>query len=114
MRLIYLIFLTVLLSSCGLQTAQQQDGGDTVAFRYAKRLTIVRYDGYTVATLQNPWKPGKILHQYVIVPYDAEVPHPLPEGTIIRTPLKRPVINRLLRSEFHVKSGVPVTILTIL
>ena len=92
MRLIYLIFLTVLLSSCGHQTAQQQDGGDTVAFRYAKRLTIVRYDGYTVATLQNPWKPGKILHQYVIVPYDAEVPHPLPEGTIIRTPLKRPVI----------------------
>jgi len=87
-----IILSAVLLSSCGRQTAHQQDGGDTVAFKYAKRLTVVRYDGYTVATLQNPWKEGKVLHQYVLVPYDAEIPHPLPNGTIIRTPLKRSVI----------------------
>ena len=91
-RLFYLILLAVLLSSCGRQTAAQQDGGDTLAFKYARKLTVVRHDGYTVATLQNPWKEGKVLHRYVLVPSDAELPDPLPEGTVVRTPLTRSVV----------------------
>ena len=82
----------MLLSSCGRQTAALQDGGDTLDFKYARRLSVVRYDGYTVATLQNPWKEGKTLHRYVLVPRDAELPDALPEGTVIRTPLSRSVI----------------------
>ena len=82
----------MLLSSCGRQTAAQQDGGDTVAFKYARKLTVVRHDGYTEVTLQNPWREGKVLHRYVLVPSDANVSQPLPEGTVIRTPLKRSVV----------------------
>ena len=89
----YLIVLTaVLLSACGGQTALQQAGGDTVAFRYARRLQVVRYDNYTVAMLANPWKPGKTLHTYVLVPRSANLPDDLPEGTIVRTPLCRSVM----------------------
>ena len=91
-KLLYLILLAVLLSSCGRQTAAQQDGGDTLAFKYARKLTVVRHDGYTVATLQNPWKEGKVLHRYVLVPSDAELPAHLPEGTVVRTPLTRSVV----------------------
>lgn len=90
--LFFLILATVLLSSCGRQTAMHQDGGDTVAFKYARKLTVVRHDGYTVATLQNPWKEGKVLHRYVLVPSDAELPDRLPEGTVVRTPLTRSVV----------------------
>ena len=88
---IKLLFLAVLLSSCGgRQTRSLQDEGDTVAFRYATQLTVVRHQGYTVATLKNPWKPGKTLHQYILVPADGEVPEV--EGTVVRTPLKRSVM----------------------
>ena len=84
--------IAVLLSSCGRQTAGRQDGGDTVCFRYAQRLSVVRYDGYTVATLANPWKEGMTLHQYVLVPKDAELPAGMPHGTLVRTPLQRSVV----------------------
>ena len=88
---IKLLFLAVLLSSCGgRQTRSLQDEGDTVAFRYATQLTVVRHQGYTVATLKNPWKPDKILHQYILVPADGEVPEG--EGTVVRTPLSRSVM----------------------
>ena len=93
MRGLFVIFsVAVLLSSCGRQTAGLQDGGDTVSFKYAQRLTVVRYDGYAVATLQNPWKEGKVLHRYVMVPRNAEVPQDLPDGALVRTPLQRSVI----------------------
>ena len=88
---INLLFWAVLLSSCGgRQTLSSQDEGDTVAFKYATQLTVVRHQGYTVATLKNPWKPGKTLHQYVLVPADGELP--MEEGTVVRTPLKRSVM----------------------
>ena len=91
---LYLILTlaTVWLSACGGQTARSHAEGDTVAFRYAQRLTVVRYDGYTVATLANPWKPGKTLHRYVLVPKSAPLPDALPDGTVLRTPLQRSVI----------------------
>ena len=87
--------LTVLVLSCGgRQTTASQAEGDTVRFKYATQLSVVRYDGYTVATLKNPWKEGMVLHQYVLVPADAaEMPAGIPHGmTIVRTPLRRSMI----------------------
>jgi iron complex transport system substrate-binding protein len=92
MRYIQLIIFAVSLFSCGRQTGFHQEGGDTVVFQYAQRLTVVRHDGYTLATLENPWHEGKVLHQYILVPADQEMPSGLPHGTIIRTPLKRSVV----------------------
>lgn len=88
------ISLVILLFSCGGgKTASSQVEGDTIAFKYATQLCVVRYDGYTVATLKNPWKEGMILHQYVLVPANvAKLPAHIPSGTIIRTPLSRSMI----------------------
>ena len=60
-----ILFLTaVTLFSCNRgSTATTQEEGDTVVFKYATQLSVVRYDGYAVASLKNPWKPGKTLHQ---------------------------------------------------
>ena len=90
--LISFISFISIISSCGHQTTAGQDGGDTIAFKYARRLTVVRYDGYLVATLQNPWKEGKTLHRYVLVPRDTDLPDELPDGTVIRTPLSHSVV----------------------
>ena len=84
--------MAVLLSSCGRQTTTLQDGGDTIVFKYAQRLSVVRHQGYTVATLHNPWRQGAVLHRYVLVPADSALPEVLPEGTLLRTPLCRSVV----------------------
>ena len=94
MKYIQLFILSVLVLSCGgHQTVSPQEEGDTVHFKYATQLSVVRYDGYTVVTLKNPWKESMTLHQYVLVPADAaEMPAAIPQGTIIRTPLSRSMI----------------------
>lgn len=91
-NLILILLATVPLFSCGGHTGAQQEEGDTVAFRYARRLTVVRYKDYTVATLQNPWHEGKTLHRYVLLPREKKQPAELPDGTVIRTPLQRSIV----------------------
>ena len=66
--------------------------GDSVTFKYATLPSIVEYDGYTVVNIENPWKDGKALHTYVLVPRDVELPVHLPKGTVIRTPLQKAVV----------------------
>ena len=87
-----IILLAVLLSSCGGHKTTSADGGDTVGFRYAKLLNLVRCQGYSVATIQHPWRSDAVLHRYVLVPADSTLPENLPEGTLIRTPLRRSVV----------------------
>ena len=79
--------LSVALLSCGRRTASEpQTAGDSLAFSYSTLLSVVEYDGYSVATIRNPWKPGKVLHQYVLVPRDAGTSAPTPTGTPAPTP----------------------------
>ena len=100
-RFLFLTIIVALLAACrGGQTSSVQVVGDTVAFKYATQLTVVRYDGYTVVTLKNPWKEGVTLHQYVLVPAGSSVANSplstlhssLPNATVIRTPLSRSMI----------------------
>ena len=94
MKYVKLLFLVTLFSACrGGQTSSVQAEGDTVTFKYATQLTVVRHQGYVVASLKNPWKEGMTLHNYILVPDTSDlslITHhsSLPKGTIIRTPLK--------------------------
>ena len=93
MKYVQLLLLTVLVFSCGgRQTTAPQAEGDTVCFKYATQLSIVRYENYTVATLKNPWKEGMVLHQYVLVPKSQGSLPMIHGATIIRTPLSRSMI----------------------
>ena len=101
MKYVKLLFLVTLFSACkGGQTSSVQAEGDTVTFKYATLLSVVRYDGYVVASLKNPWKEGMTLHRYVLIPSSAssadfESAETLAKAngsTIIRTPLTRSII----------------------
>jgi len=91
-RLLVILCSALLLSSCGRQTAAPQEEGDTVRFRHAQLLSVVRHEGYTVATIRHPWRQDAVLHRYVLVRADRPLPDPLPEGTLLRTPLSRSVV----------------------
>lgn len=100
MKRVLFILLTVLLVSCGgRQTTATQETGDTVVFKYASLLTVVRHQDYTEVMLKNPWKEGMTLHRYLLVPDTSDVDvtsltshHSPLTSTIVRTPLKQSVI----------------------
>ena len=81
------------LASCQWKHApQKEEDGDTLRMKYATLLHIVKYDGYTTATIDNPWNPGTILHKYVLVEKNAPLPSPLPSGTLVRIPTEKNVV----------------------
>lgn len=92
--------MTALLVSCGgRQTTASQEAGDTVVFKYATQLNIVRHKDYTEVEVKNPWKEGKILHRYLLVPDSIDPQdisltsyHSPLTSTIVRTPLRRSVM----------------------
>lgn len=97
----FLIIIIGVFTSCNhSQTRLEASGGDTVRFEYARHLKIVKYQGYSIATLNDPWKQGKILHTYALVPkgkagdeickaFSSENNQ---EVTIVRTPITRSVV----------------------
>ena len=98
MRKVTLLFLmltlVLFLSACSGKdkTVSVFISGDTIPLRYADNLTLVNYPDYTIATLRNPWDTLKTLHTYILVPASQPLPAHMPEGTIVRTPLRKSVI----------------------
>lgn len=89
----------MLVSCGGRQTTASQEAGDTVVFKYATQLNIVRHKDYAEVVVKNPWKEGKILHRYLLVPDSIDPQdisltsyHSPLTSTIVRTPLRRSVM----------------------
>ncbi len=85
-KLFFTAIIAVLVACQGGYKANNTTDGSE-AMKYATMLSMKDYDGYTTAEFQNPWDSTRVLHRYVLVPKDAELPANLPEGDIIRTPL---------------------------
>ena len=86
-----ILSISTFLISCGGRTTAPQDGGDSLAFKYATGITITQHPSYTEVELANPWKKGKVLHRYYLVPKDSQTPTNL-NGTIVRTPVSRAAV----------------------
>lgn len=87
---ILLAFLLTLLA-CNSAKDQTADG-NSVEMKHASLLRITEGEGYVHATVTNPWDTAKVLHSYILVPADKDLPANLPKGDIIRTPLKKAVV----------------------
>lgn len=83
-RIILLGFLSLFLIACG--TSLDDKG---TPLRHSSLLSLQSSDRYTLATLRNPWDTTTVLHRYVLVPRGQSLPDSLPEGTLLRTPLRR-------------------------
>lgn len=97
-RLLFYSCIAVALLSCGRRTASEpQAAGDSLAFKYSTLLSITEYDDYTEVTIRNPWKEGKLLHRYVLVPRgEKEKASPswgrLEGATVIEVPVQRAAV----------------------
>ena len=79
--------------------------GDTLKLKYARLLQLVKHDSCTVATIADPWNKGKNLHTYILVPADQPLPRHLPQGTVVRTPLRRTVVCTTVHSSLVMALG---------
>ncbi len=96
MRQIVLWFIgsaLLLFTQCTPQPGNATDviAHDTIV-RYAQYLSILPHDNYTEAVVRNPWDTTRILHRYLMVPREQELPAHLPPGSIVRTPLERSLV----------------------
>ena len=92
---VFLIIFVALffLANCRQSTSStSQNLGDTISLRFATLLHIVKYDGYTSVTIDNPWKKDVPLHRYILVERDRDLPSSLPEGTVVRIPVEHAVV----------------------
>ncbi|BAG83279.1 ABC transporter substrate-binding protein [Candidatus Azobacteroides pseudotrichonymphae] len=87
-----LLLWWVFLFSCGennsLSTGKNFSNGSVC---YARTFKIETYASYTLVRIQNPWNKTRFLQKYVLVPRSKKLPKSLPEGVLIRTPVKRAV-----------------------
>ena len=87
---------------------------DTIAFKYARLIHVEQYDDYRLVTIDNPWKPGKALHRYVLVgaSEDTGASETIGtiEGTTIHVPLQKSIIftsvHAALTAQLHAEAQV--------
>lgn len=91
--LMFAVIVALVSQSCMRSGNSSGVSGDTLHFKYAEHISIVRHGLYSVVTLSNPWKSGAVLHRYVLVASkDSALVHNLPEGTVVYTPVSRAVV----------------------
>lgn len=76
--------------SCHGKTSEEATTSD-IAFRYATLLSVGRTDSFTRVDIADPWHKGQTAATYLLIPSDKPLPKHLPQGIIVRTPLKRAV-----------------------
>lgn len=73
------------------------DTGEDVEMKYASNIRITVHGGYYEVTVRNPWDTVRTLQKYILVPRDSAMPEDLPEGTLVRIPVR----NALVYSTVH-------------
>lgn len=90
-----IVTLVLLISACGGgsgTSSHSETPVDTVKFRYAENIRILKFKNYTKVELRNPWDTLKTLHTYILTDRNNAKSSNLPEGTIVRTPLENAIV----------------------
>ena len=94
-----LLLASTLMAGCqngNNRTSAMLDEVD-VTVAYAQGFRLAQGDGYRRIDIINPWDTTTLLHTYILVNHDDTLPAQLPEGEIVRTPLR----NSLVFSSVH-------------
>lgn len=83
---------TLLLCACAVPARRDTAATDSIAFRHASLLRVEKADSYAIADIRDAWHPGKLLRRYILVSRSHPLPSHMPEGTVVRIPLRRAVV----------------------
>lgn len=91
MKYLYILITTLLLAACSVPASHSGEG-QPVSLSHATLLGMAEADSFVVATVKNPWDTTRTLATYVMVSDSLPMPSHLPQGTVVRTPLRRAVV----------------------
>lgn len=91
MKYLYILITALLLAACSVPATHSGEG-QPVSLSHATLLGMAEADSFVVATVKNPWDTTRTLATYVMVPDSLPMPSHLPQGTVVRTPLRRAVV----------------------
>lgn len=103
-----IVILVLLLSACGggsRTSSHSEIPVDTVKFRYAENIRILKFRNYTKVELRNPWDTLKTLHTYILTDRNNAKSSNLPEGTIVRTPLENAIVYSSVHNSLMAEIG---------
>ena len=97
LKFLSLILITAALPSLcscsGSGSVSANEGAaDTIPLEYATTLTLIDHGAYSEARIRNPWDSTALLASYILIPDSIDMPSALPQGTLVRTPLKRSLV----------------------
>ena len=93
------IVITILLLGCGNKASNQPSTlpEQEIAVEYAQGFRMYQGNGYQRIDIINPWDRTTLLRTYILVATQDTLPTQLPEGIVIRIPLR----NSLVFSSVH-------------
>lgn len=103
--LIHILVVPFLVASCGHgRSADEDKGGDTLLFRYARNITVIKYPhGRYKVDMADPWNAGKTLRSYILQDkreaQAATTQQPSANATVVAIPLSRCVVATSVHSE---------------
>lgn len=97
---IYSIVLIVFCSCSMTKKEAKNTIKKTEHNSYAKNFSISKTDNYSILNIINPWDTTNFLDTYILVDENKPIPEDLPEGKIIKTPLKKLIITSAVHYNF--------------
>lgn len=91
---IFLFLCLAAFASCngGRNGSSFAEKGDTEHNLYARGFEITHYSNCSVISIANPWDTTKVLQSYVLTDREKPLPDNLPQGTIIKVPIKNAIM----------------------
>lgn len=88
-KVISILLVAIVAISCGKKEAINSSNlaSEEYKIQYAKGFNVVKTEGYTHITVNNPWDSTALLQSYVLVDKTKEMPSNLPKGIVVRTPV---------------------------
>ena len=99
--LLYILCIgCVILFSCkgGENNTAKTIPGEKDSILFAKGFEITNFPDYTIVSIADPWDSTKTLQEYILIDRTKPLPKNLPNGTVIKVPVK----NAIMYTTVHV------------
>ena len=110
MRRVLFLFLYVsasLIAACsgGNGGSASEPEGEVEQNLYAKGFEIAHFNGFSTISVADPWDTTKILQKYILVEQGNPLPDNLPQGTVIRTPVRNIIMYTTIHASIWEELG---------
>jgi iron complex transport system substrate-binding protein len=104
---LFLYVSASLIAACsgGNGGSASEPEGEVEQNLYAKGFEIAHFNGFSTISVTDPWDTTKILQKYILVEQGNPLPDNLPQGTLIRTPVRNIIMYTTIHASIWEELG---------